>query len=154
VTPILHAYRLRHNRAVLPPLLTSSHRPTLSELQSRRIFLTHTSVMSRRLARSLVSIRLSRRLAERPTAEMLVARAVLPAECIPSGGGGVAPALVARRRAVEKERVKDGLRRWVGSVWRGEVSARSERVRRREELFGVGRVWRLCRFWEAMERVR
>jgi hypothetical protein len=55
---------------------------------------------------------------------------------------------VAKRRAVERERVKDGLRRWVGSVWRGEVNERAEGVRRREERAGVGRVWRLRRFWE------
>lgn len=60
----------------------------------------------------------------------------------------MAPALVAKRRAVERERVKDGLRRWVGSVWRGEVNERAEGVRRWEERAGVGRVWRLRRFWE------
>jgi hypothetical protein len=157
VTPILHSYRLRYNRAILPPLLTSPSRPTLHDLKAKSIFHTHTSVLSRRLARSLVSIRLSRRLAARPTAESLVQRAVLPPECLPSGNPvagfiRVAPALVARRKAIEKERVKDGLRRWVGSVWRGQVSERSERVRLREELFGVGRVWKLRRFWERMGR--
>jgi len=60
----------------------------------------------------------------------------------------VAPALVARRRAVERERVKDGLRRFVGSSWRGEVQTREEGVRLWEERVGVGRVWRLRRFWE------
>lgn len=62
----------------------------------------------------------------------------------------VAPALVARKRAVERERVKDGLRRWVGSVFRGEVQTREEGVRRWEERVGVGRVWRMRRFWERM----
>lgn len=64
----------------------------------------------------------------------------------------VAPALVARKRAVERERVKDGLRRWVGSVWKGEVGRREEGVRRWEERAGVGRVWRLRRFWEGVGR--
>lgn len=62
----------------------------------------------------------------------------------------MAPALVARKRAVERERVKDGLRRWVGSVWRGEVQTREEGVRRWEERVGGGRVWRMRRFWERM----
>ena len=55
---------------------------------------------------------------------------------------------MARRRAVERERVKDGLRRFVGSVWRGEVRSREEGMRQWEERVGVGRVWRLRRFWE------
>ncbi|KAI0405077.1 hypothetical protein F4802DRAFT_196641 [Xylaria palmicola] len=160
LAPILHTYRLRRVRTTLPPLLTSPSRPTLAELIGRHIFLTHTTQISRRLARNLVAIRLSRRLPQRPTAETLVQRGVLPPECVPGGGGGgggisgigavpaVAPALVARRRAVEKERLKDGLRRWVGGVWRGEVHERSEGVRRWEERAGVGRVWRLRHFWE------
>jgi hypothetical protein len=64
----------------------------------------------------------------------------------------VAPALVARKRAVERERVKDRLRRWVESVWRGEVEERSEGVKQWEERVGVGRVWRLRRFWENVGR--
>lgn len=70
-------------------------------------------------------------------------------------GAGIvplSPALVARKRAVERERLKDGLRRWVGAVWRGEVRERSEGIRRREESAGVGRVWRLRRFWERVGR--
>ena len=144
---MLHAARLRHVRLLLPPLLWSPSRPTLAELIARSIFLTHTTVVSRKLARSLVSIRLSRRLATRPSPAALVERCVLPQECAP-GVGRVAPAIVAQKRAIEKERLKDGLRRWVGAVWRGEVSQRSEGVRRWEERVGVGRVWRLRRFWE------
>ncbi len=77
---------------------------------------------------------------------------MLPAECLPAAAGGVAPALVARKRAVERERVKDGLRGWVGSVWRGRVREREEGVRVWEERVGVGRVWRLRRFWEGVGR--
>lgn len=159
LAPILHRLRLRRTRAVLPPLLTSPSRPSLADLIRRSIFMTNTTVVSRKLARSLVSIRLQHRLASRPSPESLVARSVLPAECMPYGGGclakaagaaavPVAPALVARRRAVERERVKDGLRRFVGSSWRGEVRTREEGVRRWEERVGVGRVWRMRRFWE------
>ncbi|KAI0898880.1 hypothetical protein F4806DRAFT_316995 [Annulohypoxylon nitens] len=143
--PILHTLRLRRARVSLPPLLTSPSRPTLAELIARHIFLTHTTQISRRLARNLVAIRLSRRLPLRPSAESLVQRGVLPPEIIE---GNMAPGLVAKKRAVEKERLKDGLRRWVGAVWRGEVRERSEGVKQWEERAGVGRVWRLRRFWE------
>lgn len=60
--------------------------------------------------------------------------------------------MVARKKAVERERVKDGLRRWVDGTWRGEVRERMEGVRRWEESRGVGRVWRLRRFWERVSR--
>ncbi|KAI1824268.1 hypothetical protein F4861DRAFT_506808 [Xylaria intraflava] len=149
LAPILHRYRLQRARSSLPPLLTSPSRPTLADLIARHIFLTHTTQISRRLARNLVAIRLSRRLPQRPSAETLVQRGVLPPECFPScGNAPIAPALVAKRRAVEKEKLKDGLRRWVGGVWRGEVKERSEWVKRWEERAGIGRVWRLRRFWE------
>ncbi|KAH8199829.1 hypothetical protein TruAng_005999 [Truncatella angustata] len=143
--PILHHYRLRRVRISLSSLLVSPSRPTLAELIARHIFLTHTTQISRRLARSLVTIKLSRRLPLRPSAESLVQRGVLPGEVV---GGAVAPALVAQRRAVERERLKDSLRRWVGGKWRGEVRERGEGVRRWDESRGVGRVWRLRRFWE------
>lgn len=146
LSPILHSMRLRRIRTILPPLLLSPSRPTLPDLIGRRIFLTQTTVVSRKLSRSLISIRLSRRLAARPSPEALVARGVLPPEW-----GGVAPALVAKKRAVEKERVKDGLRGFV-ERWTGEAKQRGEGVRRWEESRGVGRVWRLKRFWERVAR--
>lgn len=153
LAPIIHRSRLRRTRYTLPPLLAAPTRPSLADLMARSIFLTHTSVVSRRLARSLVSIRLSRRLAARPSAEALAERAVLPVECVPGMAPvHVAPAIVARRRAVERERVKDGLRRWVAAKWRCEVREREEHVRAVEESRGVGRVWRLTRFWERVGR--
>lgn len=85
----------------------------------------------------------------RPPPEALVARAVLPREYV---HGRVAPALVASTRAVERERVKDGLRRWVGSVWERRWREVVEERRRGEERGGVGRVWRLRRFWERVGR--
>ncbi|RDA90826.1 hypothetical protein CP533_1539 [Ophiocordyceps camponoti-saundersi (nom. inval.)] len=152
-SPVLQLYRLRRSRALLPPLLANPGRPSLADLMARSIFLTHTSIVSRRLARSLVSIRLSRRLAARPSAEALVERAVLPKECVPGMSPVlVSPAIVARRKAIEKERLKDGLRRWIASKWTGEVREREEDVRRLEESRGVGRVWRLTRFWERIGR--
>ncbi|RDA86913.1 hypothetical protein CP532_1886 [Ophiocordyceps camponoti-leonardi (nom. inval.)] len=153
LSPVLHLYRIRRSRLLLPPLLANPGRPSLADLMARSIFLTHTSIVSRRLARSLVSIRLSRRLAARPSAEALVERAVLPKECVPGLSPVlVSPAIVARRKAIEKERLKDGLRRWIASKWTGEVREREEDVRRSEESRGVGRVWRLTRFWERIGR--
>ncbi|KAK2599559.1 hypothetical protein N8I77_011302 [Diaporthe amygdali] len=146
LAPILHRLRLRHARNVLPPLLTSPSRPTLKDLMHRSIFMTKTTVVSRRLSRSLTAIRLSRRLAARPEPETLVARSVLPPECVPFGS--VAPGLVAKKRAVEREQVRDGMRRWVGGVWERRWREKAEDRRRWEERSGVGRVWRLRRFWE------
>ncbi|POS70136.1 F-box domain-containing protein [Diaporthe helianthi] len=148
LAPIVHRLRLRHAREVLPPLLTSPSRPTLTELIQRSIFLTKTTVVSRRLGRSLTAIRLSRRLAARPEPEALVARSVLPPECVPFGS--VAPGLVAKRRAVEREQVRDGMRRWVGAVWERRWREKAEDRRRWQERSGVGRVWRLRRFWEGV----
>lgn len=127
-TPLLHARRLRDNRAIVSPLLTSPSRPTRSDLVARSIVQPRTAAVSRRLARSLTCIRLSRRLAARPSAQVLVERAVLPRECVPGlAGVHVAPGLVARRRAVERERVRDGLRGFVGA-WGEEVCRGRGRV--------------------------
>ncbi|KAH6843343.1 hypothetical protein B0I37DRAFT_216271 [Chaetomium sp. MPI-CAGE-AT-0009] len=150
LAPYTHQTRLRRARTILPPLLTSPMRPSRADLVRRSIVLTRAAFASRRLDHRMASIRLAHSLAARPSAESLVERAVLPAECLPRAAHAVAPALVARKRAVEKERVKDGLRAWVGSVWKGEVGRREERVRRWEERAGVGRVWRLRRFWEGV----
>lgn len=64
----------------------------------------------------------------------------------------VVPGLVAKRRAIEKERVKDGLRQWIAAKWKGQVREREEHVRQRDENHGVGRVWRLTKFWERVSR--
>ncbi|EXA47673.1 hypothetical protein FOQG_04230 [Fusarium oxysporum f. sp. raphani 54005] len=151
--PILHHYRLQRARINLPSRLSSPSRPTLADLIARSIFMTHTSIVSRKLARSLVSIRLSRRLAARPSAAALVERSVLPKECVPGMASvHVAPAIVAKKKAIEKERVKDGLRQWIASRWKREVKERQDGVRKWEESRGIGRVWRLRRFWERVSR--
>lgn len=153
LSPILHYYRLQRTREVLPPLLSSPTRPTVEDLIARSILLTQTSVVSRRLAWSLVSIRLSRRLAARPSAEFLVQRCVLPKECVPGMASvHIAPALVAKRKAIEKEKVKDGLRRWIAAKWKGEVREREEELRQWHESRGIGRVWKLTKFWERVSR--
>lgn len=130
-------------------MLVSASRPTLADLIARHIFLTHTTQISRRLARSLVTIRLSRRLPLRPSAKSLVLRGVLPGECVE---GSVAPGLVAKKRAVERERLKDGLRKWVDGFWKGKVQERGEGIRKWDESRGVGRVWKLRRFWERISQ--
>ncbi|KAF4966229.1 hypothetical protein FSARC_6114 [Fusarium sarcochroum] len=151
--PVLHHYRLQRVRSDLPSLLWSPTRPSLADLIARSIFMTHTTIVSRRLARSLVSIRLSRRLAARPSAASLVERSVLPKECVPGMASvHVAPAIVAKKKAIEKERVKDGLRQWIASRWKREVKERQNGIRRWEESRGIGRVWRLRRFWERVSR--
>lgn len=151
--PILHHYRLQQVRTDLISRLCSPSRPSLADLIARSIFRTHTSIVSRRLARSLVSIRLSRRLAARPSAASLVERSVLPKECVPGMTPVyIAPAIVAKKKAVEKEKVKDGLRQWIASRWRREVRERQDGVRKWEESRGTGRVWRLRRFWERVSR--
>lgn len=80
-------------------------------------------------------------------------RAVLPKECVPGMGAVyVAPGLVAKKKAIEKERVKDGLRRWIAAKWKGEVREREEGMKRWEESRGIGRVWKLRKFWERVGR--
>ncbi|KAL7914298.1 hypothetical protein GGI35DRAFT_239085 [Trichoderma velutinum] len=151
--PVLHHYRLRNARSLLTLFLNSPFRPSLSDLMSRSIFLTQNTLISRRLARSLISIRLSRRLASRLSASDLVQRCVLPQECVPGMFPVyVAPGLVAKRKSIEKERIKDGLRRWISVKWKRQVSERAEDARRSDEIMGVGRVWKLRRFWERMSR--
>ncbi|KAG7110197.1 hypothetical protein HYQ45_017664 [Verticillium longisporum] len=121
----------------------------LRTLSMAPILHAYRLLVSRRLGRSLVSIRLARRLATRPPAEVLVERAVLPYECVPGlAVVHVAPGLVAKRRAIEKEQVKDGLRRWVDAVWKRQVLQREEGMRQWEQSRGIGRVWRLRKFWE------
>ncbi|KAK6080526.1 F-box domain-containing protein [Seiridium cupressi] len=138
--PILHHYRLRHVRLSLPFLLKSPSRPSLADLVARHIFLTHTTQISRRLARSLVAIRLSRRLPLRPSAETLVQRGVLPGECVE---GSVAPGLVAKKRAVERERLKDGLPLdgTISAGWPVEDASFSMRLITWDQLEGAVPAW-------------
>ena len=65
---------------------------------------------------------LGRKLGARPRLEVLVQSNIMPGECVRGDGNGgaakvvvVSPGLVAARRRVMKERLKDGLRAWVQS---------------------------------------
>ncbi|KAL5600881.1 uncharacterized protein BROUX77_005130 [Berkeleyomyces rouxiae] len=148
-TPILTVYRLRAVRKNLPPLLSSPYRPTLRDLIAKSIFMTNTSVVSRRLGRSLASIRLARQLASRPPPEVLVERSLMPRECVPGlTPVPLSPSIVAKKRAIERELVKDVLRHWVGTVWTGKARTKADDIQALEEQSGIGKVWRLIRFWE------
>ncbi|KAI9800955.1 MAG: hypothetical protein M1833_003092 [Piccolia ochrophora] len=120
--PILHSHRLSHASITLSqhlplrPALSSLHPPTST------IYLTRTHLAARALSRSLISIRLNRSLSRRPPVATLVTHNILPPECCRPDprtgevvyGSGLAPSLVGARRSVERERVKDRLRTWVG----------------------------------------
>jgi hypothetical protein len=98
-------------------------------LKTKRIYLSQTGCLAKNLSRNLIAIRLNRSLSRRPSAETLVEKGVLPGEC---RAGWVAAEVVGARKRLERERVKDGLRRWV-SEWR----ARGLRERREEGRVGV-----------------
>ncbi|GAB7363382.1 hypothetical protein MBLNU230_g3660t1 [Neophaeotheca triangularis] len=145
--PLLHRLRLRHSSRSVNYLLP--RRPPLQALQppNSTIYLTKTHLAARRLHWSLVSIRLNRSLSRRPKLSTLVSANILPEECCKldprSGevvwGNGLAGGLVERKRRVEREIVKEGLRVWL------ERKAREIRARRREGV-GVGvLVWRFSR---------
>jgi len=75
-------------------------------------------------------IKLNKKLRGRPSVESLVEWGVLPEECFRKEGR-VSPALVEKKRMVERERVRDFLRSWV-EVWR----VRGERVKGGDEEGG------------------
>lgn len=94
----------------------------------------------------MVRIRLQRSLLRRPKLSTLVAANVLPKECCKYDrrlgeivwGNGVAGALVERKRKVEKEQIKEGLRVWL------ERKACEIRTRKKEGGVGV-MVWRFSK---------
>ncbi|KAI9712734.1 MAG: hypothetical protein M1820_001356 [Bogoriella megaspora] len=185
--PILHNHRRR-----TASLLLSAHlpfRPPLSALlpPTSTIYLTTTHVAARTLSRALVAIKLNRCLSRRPSAASLIDKGVLPRECYAKAGRGamegevgllgVGWGIVEARRKVEKERVKDGLRVWIGRmagriqsggvqsggcgvwgmVWRFSRGERGRSGRERDDGArmdsvepGRSRVGGLRRFWEGM----
>lgn len=154
--PLLHLQRLHS----VPPILSHkiTHRPPRRSLAppNATIYLTRTAVLSLRISKSLVRIRVNhalstrpqatdlicrgvlpraynvvspglvavsvkvqrrrvrdvvgRKLEKRPSVGSLVQRCILPEECRP---GLVSPVLVEARRRVMRERLKDGLSRWI-----------------------------------------
>ncbi|KAF4552998.1 Hypothetical protein D9617_8g050110 [Elsinoe fawcettii] len=149
--PYLHHRRRRLTSLALPHLLSS--RPPLAALQppSAAIYLSRTHLAARRLHWSLVCIRLNRSLSRRPGLSSLVSANILPRECCrrdrASGEyvfrGGL---VVERKKKVEREKVKEGLRVWLERK-AGEI------CRRREKGVGVGvLVWRLQRRLKVEER--
>lgn len=125
-----------------------ARRPPLYKLQppASAIYLTRTHIAAKRLHWSLVCIRLQRSLSRRPPLKTLISTGKIPRECCRydrhSGeivwGTGLAGALVERKRKVEREQIKEGLRVWL------DRKAREIRSRRNEG--GVGTlVWRFSR---------
>lgn len=143
---MLHTLRLKYAHDRVSFLLP--RRPTLQSLQppTAMIYLSRTHLAARKLHWSIASIRLSRSLLRRPKISTLVSKNILPPECCKldrtSGeivwGTGVAGALVERKRKVEKEQIKEGLRVWL------ERKAREIRSRKKEGDVGV-MVWRFSK---------
>ena len=123
-------------------------RPPLNSLQPPEsvIYLNRTHLAARQLHRSLVCIRLQRSLNRRPKLSTLVSNNILPPECCSydrsSGefiwGTGIAGVLVERKRRVERENIKIGLRIWL------ERKARKIRARKADSSVGT-LVWRFSR---------
>lgn len=142
----MHKWRLQHSHDCVSHFLP--RRPPLSILQppTSTIYLTRTHLAARRLHWSLVCIRLNRSLSRRPPLVALVCANIVPKECCrvdrTSGefvwGAGVAGALVERRRRVEREQMKEGLKVWL------ERKARDIRARKKDDGVGV-LVWRFSR---------
>lgn len=120
-------------------------RPPLQNLQPpiSTIYLTRTHLAARRLHWSLVCIRLNRSLLRRPKLATLVAKHILPKECCrrdrTSGDfiwSVAAGHLSERKRRIEVEKIKEGLRVWL------ERKAHQIRARRKEGGVGI-LVWKL-----------
>ncbi|GAB7337981.1 hypothetical protein MBLNU457_4356t2 [Dothideomycetes sp. NU457] len=179
--PLLHLRRLRYSSRSLARSLP--HRPQLQTLQppSSAIYLTRTHLAARRLHWSLVCIRLNRSLSRRPNLRTLVNANIVPAECCrrDRASGDIVVAtdrrglVVERKRRVERELVKEGLRVWLERkageilkrrkdgvgvgvlVWRFSKRGKSAEVREEKkvgECLEKGRVSGLKRFWEGLSR--
>lgn len=104
--------RLLNASATLAHSLTA--RPTLSSLSppNATIYLNRTHLVARHISRSLVSIRLSRSLNQRPTAHDLVSRSILPQECATGlFASPISPSLIQARRKLTRSSLKDKLGR-------------------------------------------
>jgi len=114
---LLHAQRKRAASFALSSFLL--HRPRLQALQppASSIYLTRTHVAARRLGFSLALVSLNRSLSRRPPLSTLVNRNVVPKDCCRRDKSGemhiVTGGIVERKRKVEREKVKEGLRVWL-----------------------------------------
>ena len=99
--PLLHLERLHRVHFILASAL--EHRPSRSSLSPPNawIWLSKTNVLSRRISKSLIRIRLSHNLEHRPHPQDLVARSILPPACT-SYSSLVSPVLIQSQQAVEK----------------------------------------------------
>ncbi|RMD39632.1 hypothetical protein DV735_g5493, partial [Chaetothyriales sp. CBS 134920] len=106
--PLLHLQRLHHAAYTLQRAL--SQRPSKAALSPPNawIWLGRTNVLSRQISRSLIKIRLSHNLEQRPHARDLVQRAILPQACT-SYLSVVSPALIQSQRAIQKQKLRDNL---------------------------------------------
>ena len=144
-------------------------RPPLSELMGQRIYVTRTTLTAQNLGRNLIKIKLNRQLSRRPSAESLVGRGVLPAECFrycasnahtgrdyKGGYMGLAPSLVETKRRIERERVKDVLRGWIeGWRRRGSDSRDAEADNQRPDVRRIARKFaKECRVGEREKESR
>ncbi|KAA8911127.1 hypothetical protein FN846DRAFT_467027 [Sphaerosporella brunnea] len=120
--PLLHRQRLQHAKSTLAHTL--AQRPSVPPPPP--VFLTPQQATQRCLSRKLAKIALKRKLAARPDLPTLVSRGVIPAKA-----SIVAPALLAPAQELEKQRIKDVLRGWVGR------SKSLEEVAEREGWDGV-----------------
>lgn len=138
---LLHAQRKRAASFALSSFLL--HRPRLQALQPpvSSIYLTRTHVAARRLGFSLALVSLNRSLSRRPPLSTLVTRNVVPKDCCRRDPSGemhiVTGGIVERKRKVEKEKVKEGLRVW--------LERKAGVINRRKDA-GVGiLVWRFSK---------
>lgn len=125
----MHKLRLRAYSARVQRLI-----PARPHALSPPIYLTKTQWAARSLQWSMLRIRLSRSLSRRPPLSKLVSSNILPSECCrtdrDSGervwGSGLAGALVERKRRLEKEHLKAGLRGWLERKSRSVAARRDE----------------------------
>lgn len=102
--PILHAERLQWASRNLRRQLSCRRSKAAISPPNAWIWLSQTYMLSRSIGKSLIKIRLSHNLEQRPSTRDLIARAILP-----SYATSVSPMLVQSQRAVHKNRLKDTL---------------------------------------------
>lgn len=108
--PFLHLERLHYaSHALNSALLRRPSRAAISP-PNAWIWLNKTNVLSRQISRSLTKIRLQHNLERRPSVDSLVSSNILPATCA-TYSSTVSPALIQSHRAIQKQRLKDGLGR-------------------------------------------